>query len=90
MAENKLTYKGKPLVRVGNELYYGDPSDKYVLFLSILSDDDADNAKVHVQLLSTNQAMPAKDRIIKETTKNGLYNALDIGTIWLERAIAEE
>ena len=33
----KLTYKGKPLVRKDNELYYGCMTDPYVLYLQILS-----------------------------------------------------
>ena len=31
----KLTYKGKPLVRKDNELYYGNMTDPYVLYLQI-------------------------------------------------------
>ena len=38
MAETKfLTYKGKPLVRKGKEIYYGDMSEKYVVRFEILS-----------------------------------------------------
>ena len=33
----KLTYKGKPLVRKDNELYYGRMTDPYVLYLQILT-----------------------------------------------------
>ena len=33
----KLTYKGKPLVRKDNELYYGSMTDPYVLYLQILT-----------------------------------------------------
>ena len=71
----KLTYKGKPLVRKDNELYYGRMTDPYVLRMQILSTksvggmDVAD--KVHIQVFSTNDS---------------LYNALDIGSIWLQKA----
>ena len=89
MAETKLTYKGRPLVRVGDELYYGKPEDPYVIFMQILdNEEDYDKCKVHIQLLSSNASLPPKDRIVKESSKNGLYNALDIGTIWLERALS--
>ena len=39
MANEKefLTYKGRPLVRKGNEIYYGDMSEKYVILLQIMS-----------------------------------------------------
>ena len=58
----KLTYKGKPLVRKDNELYYGCMTDPYVLYLQIQSTktvggvDVAD--KVHLQLLSTDESKP--------------------------------
>ena len=32
-----LEYKGKPLVRNGDEIYYGLMSDKYYLFLLVMS-----------------------------------------------------
>ena len=62
MAEKKefLTYKGKPLVRQGNTIYYGDMADDYVIMMQILAKKevgDKDKAevasKVSVQLLST-------------------------------------
>ena len=40
MAEKKndfLTYKGKPLVRNGNTIYYGDMNDDFVIMMRILS-----------------------------------------------------
>ena len=56
----KLTYKGKPLVRKDNELYYGRMTDPYVLYLQILSTKQSGNMqvadKVHLQLLSTDEA----------------------------------
>ena len=97
MAENEtekvLEYKGRPLRRSGSELYYGNLSDSHIIFMQILSFDEVGGketaGKVHVQLLSNNTALPPKARIIKESDKNGLYNAMDIGAIWLERALAE-
>ena len=39
MSEKKefLTYKGRPLVRKDNVIYYGDMSEKYVVMLQIMS-----------------------------------------------------
>ena len=86
----KLTYKGKPLVRKDNELYYGRMTDHYVLYLQILSTKQSGNMqvadKVHLQLLSTDEAKTPEARVARQTTKNGLYNALDIGSIWLQKA----
>ena len=86
----KLTYKGKPLVRKDNELYYGRMTDPYVLYLPILSTKQSGNMqvadKVHLQLLSTDEAKTPEARVARQTTKHGLYNALDIGSIWLQKA----
>ena len=88
--ENMLEYKGKPLVRSGNTLYYGDPAESCVAMLKILTTkDDAEKTadRVLVQILSTDETLPPKDRMIKKTEKNGLYEALNIASIWLERSL---
>ena len=88
-----LMYKGRPFVRSGNELYYGNMSDNFVVMLQILTTKKAGDMtiadKVQVQLMSTDPDLRMKDRIIKKSEKNGLYNAMDIGAIWLERALEE-
>lgn len=97
MAEKKkakfLSYKGKPLVRCGNTIYYGNMTDPYVVLLQVLSSkkvNDLDVAdKVTVQLLSTDPDARPKDRIIKKSEKKGLYQAMDIGSIWLELALKD-
>ncbi|MDL2293088.1 hypothetical protein LJC60_00490 [Ruminococcaceae bacterium OttesenSCG-928-D13] len=92
--EPKLKYKGKPLVRSKNEMYYGDFSDPWVVFMQILStkQENGDELpdKVMVMLLSTDTTLAPKDRIAKQSVKNGLYNALDFAAILLERALADE
>ena len=97
MAEKKkakfLSYKGKPLVRCGNTIYYGNMNDPYVVLLQIVSSkkvNDLDVAdRVTVQLLTTDPDPRPKDRIIKKSEKKGLYQAMDIGSIWLELALKE-
>lgn len=91
MAETILMYKGKPLVRSGNMLYYGDMSEKCVVVLQVLTTKTVGDMevaeKVQVQLLSTDPEVRMKDRILKKSEKIGLYNAMDIGSIWLERTL---
>ena len=95
MAEKKkakfLSYKGKPLVRCGNTIYYGNMNDPYVIMLQITSTktfNDMEVAdRVLIQLLNTDPDCRPRDRIVKKSEKKGLYNAMDIGTIWLERAL---
>ena len=86
----KLTYKGKPLVRKDNELYYGNMTDPYVLYLQIMTTkpvgDQQVADKVHLMVFSTNDSLAPEARVFRQTTKNGLYNALDIGSIWLQKA----
>lgn len=89
--ETILTYKGRPLVRSGNMLYYGDMSEKCVIVLQVLTTKTVGDLevadKVQVQLLATDPEIRMKDRILKKSEKNGLYNAMDIGSIWLERTL---
>ncbi|MDO4396821.1 MAG: hypothetical protein Q4C21_00230 [Oscillospiraceae bacterium] len=89
---NFLTYKGKPLVRKGNVIYYGNMADPFVIMISV-----ADSHKVHgvdiadkvtVQLLNTDPNVNPKDAIAKKAEKKGLWAAMDIGSVWLERALA--
>ncbi len=88
-----LTYKNRPLVRSGNTIYYGNMTDKFVIKMDIKStkkQNDLDIAdKVAVSLVHTDDNMSPKDRVIKSSEKSGLYEALDLGAIWLERALSE-
>ena len=81
----KLTYKGKPLVRKDNELYYGCMTDPYVLYLQIPSTKTVGGVavadKVHLQLLSTDESKPREARVALQTAKNSQYKALQIGDI---------
>lgn len=95
MAEDKefLTYKGRPLVRSGDTIYYGDTKEKYIVCLKINSKKKVDDLEiadsVTVQLMYSDEDIRSRDRVIKTSTKPGLYDAMDIGAIWLERALKE-
>lgn len=87
-----LTYKGHPLMRHNNIIYYGSMSDRYIIMMQILETkvvkDIEVATKVSVQLQQTSPSVRPKDRIVKKTEKNGLYTALDIAVVWLNRALS--
>lgn len=90
-AEKMLTYKGKPLVRSGNTIYYGDMGDEYVAMLQILETRDLDDVqmpqKVSVQILSTDPDLRPKEKIKKKTEKSNFADAVIVASIWLERML---
>ena len=94
MAEEKavLQYKGRPLMRKDNLIYYGSMADSHIVMLQILETKkmgDMDIAsRVSVQLQLTDPSAKSRDRIVKKSEKDGLYTALDVGCVWLERALA--
>ena len=95
MAETKkgegLVYKNHPLRRVDNLIYYGSMADKYIVLLQILDtkkEKDMDVAtRVSVQLQLTDPDLKSRDRVVKRSEKDNLYAAMDVGCIWLERAL---
>lgn len=82
-----LNYKGHPLMRKENIIYYGSMSDSHIIMMQIL--DSANNKdlsvakRVSVQLQQTGANVRSKDRIVKKTEKNSLWSAMDIASIWL-------
>lgn len=94
MAEENavLKYKGRPLMRKDNVVYYGSMADSHIVMLQILETkkvNDQDVAsKVSVQLQLTDPSVRGRNRIVKKSEKDGFYTALDLGCVWLERALA--
>ena len=94
MASEKLplSYKGHPLRRKDNLIYYGTMAEKYIIMLQILSTQNVDGLemanKVSVQLQLTDPDLKGRDRVVKKTEKDSLYAAMDVASVWLERALA--
>ena len=82
------TYKGKPLVRSGDTIYYGSMRDKYVIKMDVKSKKKVAD-KVIVQLMYTDPEIRTRKQIVKTSEKDGLYLALDIADAWLARALAD-
>ena len=94
MAEENevLKYKGRPLMRKDNLIYYGSMADSHIVMLQILETRQVNGidvaSRVSVQLQLTDPAAKSRDRIVKKSENDGLYTALDFGSVWLERALA--
>ena len=94
MADEKavLMYKGRPLMRKDNIVYYGSMADSHIVMLQILESKKIGEmdvaSKVSVQLQLTDPSAKSRDRIVKKSEKDGFYTALDLGCVWLERALA--
>ncbi len=86
----RFCYKGYPLMRKGNVIYYGNASDEYVVMIQIMKTEkmgEIDLAKkLKVFRMKTDQSLPANEAITKTADKDSLYEALEIANIWLSRA----
>ena len=71
MAEKFFEYKGRPLVRSGNTIYYGDMNDAYVVCLTIKNAEEYKDitlaGDITIQLLATDESLSPKDRIVKKS-----------------------
>lgn len=94
MAEKSgvLTYKGHPLRRKDNLIYYGSMAEKYIVMIQVMSsqkDGSLELAnKVHLQLQLTDPDLKSRDRVVKKSDLPDLFSAVDMGSIWLMRALA--
>ena len=87
-----LIYKGRPLRRVDNFIYYGSMADKYIIMMQVLEtkkeQDLAVASKVSIQLQLTDANLKSRDRVVKKSEKDSLYAAMDVAAIWLNRALS--
>ena len=96
MAEEKipLTYKGHPLRRKDNLIYYGSMADKYIIMLQVMDAKKVNDlnvaTRVAVQLQLTDPDLKSRDRVVKKTEKDSLYAAMDVASVWLARSLANK
>ena len=94
MAESNgiLTYTGKPLLRKDNLIYYGYFNDSHIIMMQVMETKEEKgltlSTRVRVELQTTDPNVRYRDRVIKKTEKDGLYTAMDVASVWLERALA--
>ena len=89
-----LSYKGHPLRRKDNLIYYGTMAEKYIIMMQILSTKKVEGLevadRVSVQLQLTDPDLKSRDRVVKKSEKSSLYDAIDVATVWLERALSSK
>ena len=94
MAEKSgiLTYKGHPLRRKANLIYYGSMPYKYIVMIQVVNTEKDGSlelaSKVHLQLQLTDPDLKSRDRVVKKSDLPDLFSAIDMGSIWLMRALA--
>ncbi|MBR6917520.1 MAG: hypothetical protein IKN38_04985 [Clostridia bacterium] len=88
-----LMYKDRPLVRENNVICYGNMDDEYVLCLTIMTEIEQNGKNVPdmvlIQIVSTDESLSATDKISRQEIKKGLFEAFELGYIWLTRLIGE-
>ena len=93
-ASEELVYKGHPLRRKDNIIYFGSMADKYIIMMQILETKKVEDmevaTKVAVQLQLTDPELKSRDRVVKKSEKNSLYAAMDVASVWLDRALASK
>ena len=89
-----LQYKGHPVVKDANRIYYGEPTNKAIVVLTVLQNSTLGDmeipSRIIVQLQSTDPALAMKkEKILNECERKTLADALNIGSVWLDKALAE-
>ena len=88
----KLTYKGFPLRRKDNLIYFGSMADKYIAMLQILETKKVQDldvpSRISIQLQLTDPDLKSRDRVVKKSEKTSLYDSIDLAYIWLSRALS--
>ncbi len=90
MSETKaLNFRNRPLVRCGNDFYYGSMTDKHIISIKQLAfrkSGDVDiPTRVQIQLLYTDPDIKGKGKIVKSSEQDGMAVALDLAATWLDR-----
>ena len=87
-----LEYKGHPLRRKDNLIYYGSMAEKYIIMLQVTESKQLEDlnlaTRIVVQLQYTDPDLKSRDRVVKKSEKTSFYEAIDVAAVWLERALA--
>ena len=86
-----LEYKGHPLRRKDNLIYYGSMADKYIIMLQVTETKQVEDlnlaTRIVVQLQYTDPDLKSRDRVVKKSEKTSFFEAIDVAAVWLDRAL---
>ena len=89
-----LIYRDKPLIRNGNELYYGDFKENFITRFTILESENVNDldmaTKITIELLEKNGDDISTAKLTKKAERTSMWAALDIGVYWLEDILEME
>lgn len=87
-----LEYKGHPLRRKDNLIYYGSMAEKYIIMLQVTETRQLADmnlaTRIVVQLQYTDPDLKSRDRVVKKSEKTSFFEAIDVASVWLDRALA--
>ena len=69
-------------------------ADKYKIMMQMVETKKIEDlevaTRVSVQLQLTDPDLKSRDRVVKKSEKNSLYAAMDVASVWLDRALASK
>ncbi len=85
-----MIYKGRPVVRDGNKVYFGEPYNKFMVVFTVLENVNELPSRILVQLQNTDPALAmTSEKIVKEAERKNLFDAFELASVWLEKQLAE-
>ena len=78
-----IEYKGRPLVRKDDEIYYGDLSRYYVKMM-IMTEKEVANGESVPDIIPIQLFVPGKTFPERQFNAKGLHDAFETATVWLD------
>jgi hypothetical protein len=94
MPEDKaLIYRGYPLRRMGDILYYGELNGRYVVTLKVTKSEPLKDLQIAqtvlIKLMNNDPSLESRKRTERRAEKDGLYPAIDLAATWLDRCLKD-
>lgn len=91
---DELMYKGIPVIRRGDKIYYGFIEDDYIIEINIKESENSNGlemtSKAKIALITNQTHLTGKERPVKKAEREGLFDALDLAYVWLDDVLGFE